>query len=135
MYGWLWHRLPGSTPVRAVMMALTVLAAVAALWLYAFPWARSTCRSTPPASARTRRATRSRAAARRGSGRQSPSGVFWARYSPPSPSGASEPAGNAGDWNGDPGTTGVQKPAGPPLPVSVGVGVGVGVGVFAPFCT
>jgi hypothetical protein len=39
MYGWLWHRLPGSTPVRTAMMALIVLAAVAALWVYAFPWA------------------------------------------------------------------------------------------------
>lgn len=39
MYGWLWHRLPGGTPVRTAMMALIVLAAVAALWLYAFPWA------------------------------------------------------------------------------------------------
>jgi hypothetical protein len=50
MYAWLWHRLPGSTPVRAGMLALIILAVAAALWFYVFPWPHSTCRSTPPAS-------------------------------------------------------------------------------------
>ncbi len=39
MYGWLWHRLPGSARARAGMMILIVLAAAAALWFLVFPWA------------------------------------------------------------------------------------------------
>ena len=39
MYGWLWHRLPGSARARAGMMTLIILAAAAALWFFAFPWA------------------------------------------------------------------------------------------------
>jgi hypothetical protein len=39
MYAWLWHRLPGRTPVRAGAMALIILVVAAALWFYVFPWA------------------------------------------------------------------------------------------------
>jgi hypothetical protein len=39
MYGWLWHRLPGGTAIRAGTMTLIILALAAALWLCAFPWA------------------------------------------------------------------------------------------------
>jgi len=39
MYAWLWHRLPGSTRVRAGTMTLIVLAVAAALWFFVFPWA------------------------------------------------------------------------------------------------
>ena len=39
MYGWLWHRLPGSTLTRAAVMVLIALTAMAVLWFWAFPWA------------------------------------------------------------------------------------------------
>lgn len=39
MYAWLWHRLPGCTPARAGVLTLIILAATAALWFFAFPWA------------------------------------------------------------------------------------------------
>jgi hypothetical protein len=39
MYGWLWHHLPGSTPVRAVIALLLLVAFVAILFLWVFPWA------------------------------------------------------------------------------------------------
>jgi hypothetical protein len=39
MYAWLWHRLPGRPPARAGGLALIILAAAAALWFFAFPWA------------------------------------------------------------------------------------------------
>lgn len=39
MYGWLWHRMPGNTAVRAAMMTLIIAAAAAALWYFVFPWA------------------------------------------------------------------------------------------------
>lgn len=39
MYGWLWHRLPGTTPARTATMTLIILAAAAALWFFVFPWA------------------------------------------------------------------------------------------------
>jgi hypothetical protein len=41
MYLWLWHRLPGSTPVRASAMTVLALAVTAALWFWVFPWAAS----------------------------------------------------------------------------------------------
>lgn len=37
MYGWLWHRLPGSTAARAAAMAAMALAVTAALWFLVFP--------------------------------------------------------------------------------------------------
>ena len=39
MYGWLWHRLPGSTPARTAAMTVIIAVAAVALWLYVFPWA------------------------------------------------------------------------------------------------
>ena len=39
MYGWLWRHLPGPTGVRALFAMLLLAAAVAALFLWAFPWA------------------------------------------------------------------------------------------------
>jgi hypothetical protein len=39
MYGWLWHRLPGSIPARTAAMTLIVLAVAAVLWYAVFPWA------------------------------------------------------------------------------------------------
>ncbi len=39
MYGWIWRRLPGNGPVRAVLALALVLGAVALLWFYVFPWA------------------------------------------------------------------------------------------------
>lgn len=39
MYAWLWHRLPGSAPARAGTMTVIVLAVMAALWFFVFPWA------------------------------------------------------------------------------------------------
>jgi hypothetical protein len=36
---WLWHRLPGRTPARAGVLALIIVAVMAALWFYVFPWA------------------------------------------------------------------------------------------------
>jgi hypothetical protein len=39
MYGWIWHRLPGDTNVRATTMAVLALAVAALLWFLVFPWA------------------------------------------------------------------------------------------------
>lgn len=39
MYGWLWRHLPGPTAVRALLALLLLAAAVAALFLWVFPWA------------------------------------------------------------------------------------------------
>ncbi|MBC3843325.1 hypothetical protein GXW82_33275 [Streptacidiphilus sp. 4-A2] len=39
MYGWIWARLPGSTPVRALLSLLLFLVAVAVLFTWVFPWA------------------------------------------------------------------------------------------------
>jgi len=38
MYAWLWHRLPGSTPVRVLTALALVLVVVAVLFLWVFPW-------------------------------------------------------------------------------------------------
>lgn len=38
MYGWLWRRLPGPVPVRVVLAAILLLAVVAVLFLWVFPW-------------------------------------------------------------------------------------------------
>jgi hypothetical protein len=38
MYGWLWRRLPGPTPLRVLLAVLLVLAVVVALFLVVFPW-------------------------------------------------------------------------------------------------
>jgi hypothetical protein len=35
----LWYRLPGRTPARAGVLALIIVAVMAALWFYVFPWA------------------------------------------------------------------------------------------------
>lgn len=37
MYGWIWRKLPGSWPVRALLCALAFAAIVAVLFTYAFP--------------------------------------------------------------------------------------------------
>ncbi|NUT94874.1 MAG: hypothetical protein HOY78_22915 [Saccharothrix sp.] len=37
MFVWLWHRLPGPRPARAVVLVLVVLALVAVLWHLVFP--------------------------------------------------------------------------------------------------
>ena len=42
MYGWVWRRLPGPLPVRIGLAAALVLAAVAVLFLWVFPWAETT---------------------------------------------------------------------------------------------
>lgn len=39
MYAEIWHRLPGPTFVRGLLAVLLVAAAVAALFLWVFPWA------------------------------------------------------------------------------------------------
>jgi hypothetical protein len=39
LVGLLWHRLPGRTPARAGVLALIIVAVMAALWFYVFPWA------------------------------------------------------------------------------------------------
>jgi hypothetical protein len=39
MYSWLWRHLPGPTAVRALLALLLLAAAVAALFLWVFPWA------------------------------------------------------------------------------------------------
>ena len=38
MYGWVWRRLPGGTGAKAVTMVVLALAAIAAGWLWVFPW-------------------------------------------------------------------------------------------------
>lgn len=39
MYAELWQRLPGPTPVRTLIALALVLAVVAVLFLWVFPWA------------------------------------------------------------------------------------------------
>lgn len=39
MYAEIWHRLPGPTPVRALIALVLILLVVAALFLWVFPWA------------------------------------------------------------------------------------------------
>ncbi|MFE3765445.1 hypothetical protein ACFXPI_27210 [Streptomyces sp. NPDC059104] len=39
MYGWLWRRLPGPFPVRALTAAAAGAAVVIVLFRYVFPWA------------------------------------------------------------------------------------------------
>ena len=38
MYGWMWQRLPGPVPVKAVFALALFLAVVAVLFRYVFPW-------------------------------------------------------------------------------------------------
>ena len=38
MYGWLWRRLPGPTPVRVVLALVLAALVVALLFLVVFPW-------------------------------------------------------------------------------------------------
>ncbi len=39
MYAELWQRLPGPTPVRALITLVLILLVVAVLFLWVFPWA------------------------------------------------------------------------------------------------
>ena len=41
MYAWLWHRLPGSTSIRVILVVCAVLIVVALLFLLVFPWVES----------------------------------------------------------------------------------------------
>jgi hypothetical protein len=41
MYGAIWRALPGPTVVRALIALLLVLAVVAVLFLWVFPWAET----------------------------------------------------------------------------------------------
>ncbi|RAY14640.1 hypothetical protein DPM19_12830 [Actinomadura craniellae] len=38
MYAWIWRRLPGHGPQRALVALGLILAAVAILWYVIFPW-------------------------------------------------------------------------------------------------
>lgn len=38
MFEWIWSHLPGSTPVRIVIVLVAVLVIVALLFLVVFPW-------------------------------------------------------------------------------------------------
>ncbi len=38
MYGWIWQHLPGPVPVRVVISIVLLLAVVALLFLWVFPW-------------------------------------------------------------------------------------------------
>jgi hypothetical protein len=38
MYGWLWRRLPGPRPAKAVLALLLVAAVVLLLFTVVFPW-------------------------------------------------------------------------------------------------
>jgi hypothetical protein len=38
MYGWLWRHLPGPTPVRVLVALALLVAAVAILFTWVFPW-------------------------------------------------------------------------------------------------
>jgi hypothetical protein len=42
MYAWVWHRLPGPWPVRALLALVLVAAVVVALFLWVFPWVEQT---------------------------------------------------------------------------------------------
>lgn len=39
MYGWIWRRLPGPVPVKALLSLLLALGAVYVLFQWVFPWA------------------------------------------------------------------------------------------------
>jgi hypothetical protein len=39
MYPWIWRHLPGPLPAKAITAALLALVVIAALWVWAFPWA------------------------------------------------------------------------------------------------
>jgi len=39
VYAWLWHRLPGPLPVRLLLAAVLLAAAVYLLFTVVFPWA------------------------------------------------------------------------------------------------
>ncbi|NHC46437.1 hypothetical protein [Motilibacter aurantiacus] len=41
MYGWIWRRLPGPLPVRLLLVAVLLAAAVYLLFTVVFPWAES----------------------------------------------------------------------------------------------
>ena len=41
MYAWLWHHLPGSTPIRVILVVCVALIVVAVLFLWVFPWMES----------------------------------------------------------------------------------------------
>ena len=38
MYGWIWRKLPGGTPVKVAQCVLVAAAIVAVLFLVVFPW-------------------------------------------------------------------------------------------------
>jgi hypothetical protein len=38
MYAWMWRRLPGPLPLRIGLAAVLLLAVVAVLFLWVFPW-------------------------------------------------------------------------------------------------
>jgi hypothetical protein len=38
MYPWIWRHLPGSTLIRVLLAAALILAFVAVLFLWVFPW-------------------------------------------------------------------------------------------------
>lgn len=42
MYAWVWRHLPGPWPVRALLAVALAVAAVAALFLWGFPWLEQT---------------------------------------------------------------------------------------------
>lgn len=42
MYAWVWRRLPGPLPVRALAALVLVAAIVLALFLWGFPWFEET---------------------------------------------------------------------------------------------
>lgn len=41
MYGWVWRHLPGPVAVKLLVALLLVVAVVAALFLWVFPWAEA----------------------------------------------------------------------------------------------
>lgn len=38
MYGLIWRLLPGPTVIRVLLALVLVMAVLAALWLFVFPW-------------------------------------------------------------------------------------------------
>jgi hypothetical protein len=38
VYGWIWRHLPGPTPVKALLALVLLVAVVAVLFLWVFPW-------------------------------------------------------------------------------------------------
>ena len=41
MYAWLWHHLPGPTPIRVLLVVVALIAVVMVLFLWVFPWVES----------------------------------------------------------------------------------------------